>query len=207
MAARILETKSTAKLKRNSNGTLSFYKNNKHYVHALWVTEIEQPHQVTGSRHQSAHVSHWYPRSYAPGDIQVTIRCRTQTDYQRLANLVRMHQKLLTETPGLRFSGRANSTGLRHLMLLRIPSENIAVHGWIPTFTITKRGVFDPAPQYTFGFFTAIDPYSSNPIISHQIREWWNPKKMKPTPTEVKFEEDPDEGRPTRDIPEIQGGL
>lgn len=169
------------KAKANNNASLSFYRQNKHHVHTLYVTGIEQPHQVSGTRVQSQHTAHWYPRSYQPGDIQVTIRCRTQLDYQHLANFVRLHHRLLLETPGLRFSGKANSVGLRHLMLLSIPSEYIIARGWIPTFTISKRGVFDPAPEYTFGFFTALDPWSSDPIVSHQIREWWNSSKMKPT--------------------------
>lgn len=193
---RLLETAATRQLKRNTNGSLSFYRNNKLYVHTLWITEIAQEHNITGKRAQSMHVAHWYPKSYAPGDIQITVRCRTQKDYQRLANLVHFHHHTMLETPGLRFSGRRNSTGLRHLMLLRVPSESLTIHGWIPTFTLTKRGVFDPAPQYQFGFFAAIDPYSSNPIISHQIREYWNPKKM--VPTKDPFATDPDQGKPLR---------
>lgn len=183
------------KAKPNSNGSFSFYRNDKHHVHTLWIEAISQPHQVTGSRAQSVHQSHWYPRSYAPGDISITIRCRTQLDYQHLANFVRLHHRLMLETPGLRFSGRANSIGLRHLMLFRLPTEFITVRGWIPTFRIAKRGVFDPAPQVEIPFFTAIDPYSSDPIISHQIREWWNSKKMKPTNP---YDIDPDQGKPNR---------
>lgn len=199
----MLETAATRALKRGRNGTLSFYHNNKQYIHALWVIAISQPHQINGSRHQSMHQAHWYPRSYAPGDITVETRCRTQRDYQRLSNLVRLHHRVMLETPGLRFSNRVNTTGRRHLMLLHIPSENITVRGWIPSFTITKRGVHDVAPECNFTFFTALDPYSSDPIISHKIREWWNPKKM--LPVKDPFAIDPGQGKPNRDDP-IGGG-
>jgi hypothetical protein len=83
----IYETEATRKNKKNTNASLSFFRNNKHYVHTLWVTLITQPHQVSGSKVAvDAHVAHWYPKSYQPGDLSVTIRCRTQADYQRLAN-------------------------------------------------------------------------------------------------------------------------
>lgn len=192
---RMLENQISRNQKRGTNGSLSFYRNRKHYVHTLWITELEQPHQINGRRVQSVHQAHWYPRSYAPGDISVTIRCRTQEDYQRLANLARFHHQTMLETPGLRFSGRAGTTGLRHLMLLRVPSEALTIRGWIPSFTITKRGVFDPAPLCTFTFFPAIDPYSSNPIISHQIRDW---ARLKGKPVKNPFAIDPDKGKPNR---------
>jgi hypothetical protein len=200
----ILETKTTRAQKKGANAYLSFYRDKKQYVHTLWVTRIEQPHQVSGARHQSQHQAHWYPKSYQPGDISVTVRCRTQEDYQRLANLVRLHHRTLLETPGLRFSGKKNSTGLRHLMLFRVQSEAISVRGWIPSFTISKKGVFDVAPECTFAFFTAIDPYSSDPIISHQIREWWNPNKLKPV--KDPFEIDPEQGKPGRKTEGNQAG-
>jgi hypothetical protein len=193
----IYETEATRKNKKNTNASLSFFRNNKHYVHTLWVTLITQPHQVSGSKVQSMHVAHWYPRSYQPGDLSITIRCRTQADYQRLANMVRLHHRTMLETPGLRFSGKPNSKGLRHLLFFRCPSEALSVHGWISSFTLTKRGVHDVAPEYTFNFFTAIDPYSSDPIISHQIREYWNPSKMKPEADPWTI--DPDKGKPGRD--------
>lgn len=194
----ILETEATAKAKSNSNGSLSFFKDGTHYVHTLWITSIEQPHQITGTRKQSKHVAHWYPKSYAPGDLSVTIRNRTQRDYQRLANLVRLHHKMMTDTPGMRFSNKSGSTGRRHLMFLQIPSEDIYVRGWISTFTLTKKGVHDVAPEYTFSFFTAFDLYSSDPIISHQIREWWNPAKMKAVEDDP-FVIDPEDGNPNRE--------
>ena len=139
------------KAKPGANGSLSFWRDNKHHVHSLWVTVVEQSHQITGSRSQSMHVAHWYPKSFAPGDIQVTIRCRSQLDYQHLANFVRLHHRTMLETPGLRFSGKTGSTGLRHLMLLNIPSEAVVVRGWIPTFRISKKGVFDPLPSTPLG--------------------------------------------------------
>jgi len=182
--------------KHDANGTLSFYKDNVHYVHTLWVETLSQPHQINGSGHQSMHMNHWYPKSYAPGNISLTVRCKHQADYQHLANFIRLHHRLLLETPGLRFSSRKGTTGLRHLMFLRVPSERIECHGWVPTFTLNKKGVFDPAPQCTFDFFVAIDPFSSDPLISHQIREWWNPAKMKPTDP---FLVDPEQGDPERD--------
>ena len=187
----LMETKAKA----HANGSLSFWRQNKLHAHSLWVTALAWPQQINGSRSQSMHQAHWYPRSYQPGNLSVTIRCRTQLDYQHLANFVRLHHRNMLETPGLRFSGKANSVGLRHLLLIRIPSEAITIRGWIPSFTITKRGVFEVAPEYTFEFFCAIDPYSSDPIISHQIRQWWNSAKMKPTDP---FAIDPDQGKPNR---------
>ena len=192
----MLETKATRALKKGTNGALSFYNKNVFYLHTLWVTVVTQPHEISGQRRQSMHQAHWYPRSYQPGNYTITIRCRTQEDYQRLSNLVRLHHTVMMSTPGLRFSGKANSVGLRHMMRLRIPSEAINVYGWIPNFTITKRGVFDPAPEYTFDFFPAHDPLSSDPLISYQIREYWNPNKMKPQ--KDPFTIDPDQGKPNR---------
>jgi len=185
------------KAKKHANGTLSYWQNNKHWVHTLWVEQLEQPQQIRGVRKQSMYTAHWYPKSYAPGDLAVTVRCASQRDLQHLANFVRKHHRLLLETPGLRFSNRANSTGRRHLMFLRISSEAIAVRGWISSFTITKKGVFDPAPQLSFSFFTALDPYSSDPLVSHQIREWFNPAKMKPV--DDPFAIDPIKGKPGRE--------
>lgn len=190
------ETAATRKNKKHTNASLSFFNKNKLYLHTLWVTIIEQPHTISGSRQQSMHRAHWYPRSYQPGDLQITIRCRTQRDYQRLANMVRLHHKVMMETPGLRFSGKANSKGLRHLMRFHCPTENINVHGWISSFTLTKHGVHDVAPMYAFSFFPAIDPLSSDPIISHQLREYWNPKHM--VPVADPFAIDPEKGQPNR---------
>lgn len=190
------ENKTTRASKRSTNASLSFYRKNVLYLHTLWVTIVEQPHTISGSRQQSMHRAHWYPKSYQPGDMQITIRCRSQADYQRLANMVRLHHKTMLETPGLRFSGKANSEGLRHLMRFHLPSEAINVHGWIPLFTLSKHGVHDVAPEYAFSFVTAIDPLSSDPIISHQLREYWNPNKMKPE--KDPFTIDPDQGKPGR---------
>jgi hypothetical protein len=89
--------------------------------------------------------------------------------------------------PGVRFSKNANAVGNRMLMWLTIPSEYISVKGWIPVFQRINRGVFEPAPEYTFDFYVAFDRLSADPLISHAIREFYSPTNMKETTREEVF--------------------
>ena len=42
------------------------------------------------------------------------------------------------------------------------------------SFSVVNRGVFDPAPEYTFNFFVVFDSMSEDIGISHVIKDVYN---------------------------------
>lgn len=141
----------------------------------LYVDVVAQPLSVTGSTAQARLSRQFYPRAHSPGDITIQGRCLTQSDLQRLGLFVRQHQRTLINTPGSILFNRINtsSQGYRRLMKLYVAREGILVRGFIPRFTIEKRGVFDPAPKYTFNFTVVFDPYAENIGVSAATRKYY----------------------------------
>jgi hypothetical protein len=135
---------------------------NRIRVYRFWLMEIEQPHQLSGKNTQSKLYTHFYAKSYSPGQVEVQGRVRTQAEYDLLAVIIRTHQKLMVSQ-----SGRSNATGTDaiSLMTLGIKDENLYYAGWIPTFQGGAKR-FNPAPPFTFRFEVIHDKHSTaNKII------------------------------------------
>lgn len=114
-----------------------------------------------------------YPRSYAPGEIQINGICQSHTRYHELSLFIRQHQIAIVDSPVTDRFARVNSgntTGFRRLLQLSIPSEGILQRGWIDEFRVVNKGVFDPAPEYQFSFFVVFDQLGLDMGISHQIK-------------------------------------
>jgi hypothetical protein len=153
-----------------------YYKSDKPHSRGLWVMEISQGHELSGSAYQSRTKRHFYPRSYAPGDIVVKGRCSSQEQLQTLSLFIRMHQRAIMAMPRNQRFARINtsSPGYQRLLRLSIPSERLLVRGWVSNFSIIKKGVFDPAPEYTFNFFVVFDNTAQNIALSHRIRRFYD---------------------------------
>lgn len=164
-----------ARPKRGINAYILYRFNKRQHIKRLWVMQLEQAHQLQGNSAQSRFTRHFYPRSYAPGAMQVTGRCRTEKEYQELARFIRTHQRRLITSP-YNFARLAhNAKGYQLLMKLGIPDEGVSLRGWIPNFNLSKRGVFNPAPEFTFQFDIAFDPHSTPIEVSHALRKWYGP--------------------------------
>lgn len=121
----------------------------------LWVTKIKQINKLEGKYGQSLLTRHFYPRSFGYGNLQITGIAGSSLDptsnemidgqqtYQNLAQFIREHQTTLVSQLDL-FNN--------YLMNLQIFAEGIYVRGFVDKFTLTKRGVFEPAPEYNFEF-------------------------------------------------------
>lgn len=154
--------------KKRPNGYLSFTNRADTTVyHSLWVNDISQSLELTGTPAQSTWTRKFYPRSFAPGAITVNGVCSSQRDYQDLANFIRSHHIDLMAT--------SNPIPFAKFMRLSIPSEALSVRGWIPKFTISKKGVFEPAPNFTFSFSVGFDHHSTPVEISHSVKKWFTP--------------------------------
>jgi hypothetical protein len=142
----------------------------------LWVMRLEQPHMLTGATYQSRTKRHFYPRSYAPGDITVGGRLPHEESLQNLSLYIRKHQRAVLNVPNAERFARVNpkAPGFQRLMRLSIPSENILVRGWIPDFSITKKGVFNVAPEFSFNFFVVFDNTARDIGISHRIKKYYD---------------------------------
>jgi hypothetical protein len=158
------------------NAYLSYEAGGTTHQLPLYIQSIAQPLQVTGSTAQGRVSRQFYPRAHAPGDIAVNGQCLSQADYQRLALFIREHQRMLINTPGTVMFNRTstNSEGYRRLMKLYVIKEGVLVRGFIPRFTITKKGHFDPAPKYSFNFTVIFDPYAENIAVSSAVRKYYS---------------------------------
>jgi hypothetical protein len=128
----------------------------------FYLMELEQPHLLGGSVHQSKLYSHFYARSYSPGQVQVKGRVRTQSAYDTMATFIRDHQKLMVTQPG---RSNSSATDAISLMTLSIKDENLYYAGWIPSFQGGAKR-FNPAPPIDFSFEVIHDKHSTaNKII------------------------------------------
>lgn len=168
-----------AEAKPGHNATLDYRAisaNGKKYVARqffLYVEKLSQSHTLSGSSSQGRYSKHFYARSYAPGDMELKVRCRSQDDYQNLALFVREHQRTLVAQPGKFEVTSSASAGFKRLLRLSVPSENIFYHGWIKTITISKKGVFEQAPECTLTYTVAFDNgFTEKTKQSLQIKSW-----------------------------------
>jgi hypothetical protein len=152
-------------------GRISYFDGARH-SYDLWVTAVEQTFTLSGTASQSRQTKHFYPHGLGLGPMHVSVVCPSQEDYQATARFIRRHQEVLINIPDSeRFTPLAHNIPSR-LLTLSIPSEGIQNLGFIEAFTLTKKGVFDPAPKYTFDFQTIVDPHTSNFFISHALVKW-----------------------------------
>lgn len=141
---------------RNLEGNLTHFN--------LWVMEYSQPHHLAGSDAQSKLYKHFYPRSYAPGNITVKGRVPDQEVYDNLAKYIRSHHELLMDP---RVSGASNLNSGTQLPLFSfgVPSEGIAVQGFIVNFEAGAKR-WNVAPEFTFDFTVIKDLHSTNSDIT-----------------------------------------
>jgi hypothetical protein len=143
----------------------------------LWINELSQEHSLNLTSPQSRLNKQHYPRSYAPGDMSVSGQCPSQEDYQRLSLFIREHQQKLIGSPGNYFI--KGQVGYDLLLQLDVASERISLKGFISSFKISKKGVFDPAPKYVFNFTPLVDTYDvGNFRISNEIGRYARPKSV-----------------------------
>lgn len=148
------------------------YVNSQEFSYDLWVTTITQPYSLIGTEQQSRLTKHFYPHGFNLGALTVTGVCQSQEDLQALARFVRTHQQaLINQPPDELFIPHQN--GISRLLSLAIPTEGIAnLGGFIGEFQLSKKGVFDPAPQYTFDFVVILDPHTRDYTLSHALVKW-----------------------------------
>ena len=173
---RILE----GRVKPGANATLSFVLGKTRYTHALWVTSLEQPHQLQGTTQQSRRTQHFYPTSYSPGNLDIKGRCYTTEEYQALANFVRYHQEVMIDSPGLSVQGPASTKGFSRLLRFKMTSEQRDLHGWVERFRFTKTGVLAVAPEFEMSFFVAYDGFSKQKVVVSAGSGIYNPQDWKP---------------------------
>lgn len=164
------------------NALISYYPiiantNNTSETKYLWITKIAQTNELSGPTYNSKNTRHFYPRSYGPGDYQITGVAQSQEDYQLISRFIRKHQEQMVSGVKQIYVDQATIGSYKYLMNLIIPSENIFVQGWINSFTINKKGVFDPAPEYTFPFTIGWDSHSTNIDSSFSIEKWYSPNR------------------------------
>ncbi|MBA3756774.1 MAG: hypothetical protein H0X02_11335 [Nitrosomonas sp.] len=195
--------KSSSKEMKGSNATLSYKVSGHNHTFKLWVMEIEQPHMLSGQPYQSRTKRHFYPRSYAPGDIAVSGRCTSQENYQRLSLFIRKHQRAVLNVPATERFARVNTSapGYQRLMRLSIPSEQLLVRGWIDNFSFTKSGVFAPAPEFKFSFFVVFDNTARDIGISHRIKKYYERGDIAAARTRRVAEDLAGDGNPFDDPP------
>lgn len=153
------------------NAFLSYTDDTGTHVFPINVMSYEQPLALSGSTAQSRLSRQFYPKTFSPSDITVKGRCDSQKDYQRLALFVRKHHLALVSTPNDVMFTRldVNSTGYRRLMRLFIRGEDFDVRGWVAKNTISKRGVFEPAPEFNLAFTPVFDSRSKEVLISYAL--------------------------------------
>ena len=157
------------------NASLSYTIDSTNFRQELFVMDLEQTHELSGTTAQSRLYRQFYPRAYAPGDMKVSGRCRSQEEYQQLGLFIREHQRRLLDSPANVMFNRADLTnpGYQRLLRLSVPSEGIILRGYVQRFTISKRGVHDPAPEYSFDFVVVFDPHAIDIEASSVIQQYF----------------------------------
>ena len=174
---------------RKPNAVLR-YTDGKQQVKYLWVMEVEQEIGMEGLSYQSRWTKRFYPRSFKQGPLVIKGRCASMADQTRLAFYIRKHQLALVKHAGERFFSDSP-----FLMKFSLPSEDIFVLGFVPTFEIHKQGHFAPAPEYEIRFEVLFDRRHSNkdPMYSFAITDLAEAIQRGLTP---EFEEQPDSVEP-----------
>lgn len=156
-------------VKKNGNGSLSYVAAGVSYKYDLWVTSLQQPLALAGNTSQSRVTKHFYPSGYTLGDLTVGGICGSQEEYQGLSLFIRTHQLALMNQPNT--ENFLTNSGASRLLTISIPDEGILYSGFVKIFTLTKKGVFEPAPEFTFPFSVVHDPHSTEIDISVQLRK------------------------------------
>lgn len=159
----------------NFNAYLSYTDDIGVHAIGLYVDSIEQPHELTVNTSQTRWAKQIYSRAYMPGDIAVSGRCLSQDDLQSLGLFIRLHHRALLNTPTSQAFTNPDSAGAQRLMKLSIPSERVIARGFIPSFQITKRGVFEPAPTYQFSLTVIFDASAATIVASRASTKYFNP--------------------------------
>lgn len=161
----------------NHNGFLDYIVDGEKHNFSFYIERTSQPFSLSGESAQTRLRKQFFPKGYSPGNLSITGRVTSQDALQRFAKFVRDHHVTMINTPGgMAFTKLDSATpGFNRLMRLFIVGEDILYRGWIPQFTITKKGVFEPAPQFTFDFLPVFDQHATNIYTSRQIQKlWWN---------------------------------
>lgn len=152
--------------KKGTSATLSYRHGGELKAYTLWLNKVSQEHSLQGETHQGLLSNHFYPKSYSPGDYQLTGYHDGQGDLQELALFIRGHHEALIEhVGGFNTQNRSiaqNSSAFSLLMYLTIPSEGIACRGWVASFTITRMGVIERTPNFSFPFTVIYDTHSAD---------------------------------------------
>jgi len=142
---------------------------NIHLSQDLWIKKLAQDNSLQGESHQSRYSRHFYPRYYSPGDLQVSCIAPSQEFYQSVAFFIRRHQRTISSASSL-------NLGEAPFLHLQIPYENLYLKGVINKILLSKRGVFDPAPEFSFDFTILVDQSRSQDFfLSSAIKNWFDP--------------------------------
>lgn len=164
-------------------GELSYLDDSIVQSHPIYIVSISQPQSLSGSTAQSANYRHFYPRSHLPGDIEVQGFCKSQDEYQQLALFIRQHQRALLNTPNDVRYQFPNSQDSQRLLLLDVPTEQTHWRGFVKTFGMVKKGVFVPAPTYTFNLVVVFDSTSENFALSNRVNQYYKSGTRSSTPS------------------------
>lgn len=149
----------------------------------IYVESMQQPFALSVNTAQTRLSQQVFPRAYSPGNLTMNAVTTTQDEYQTFARFVREHQVTMINTPGsMAFTSLdKDSPGYQRLMTLYIDAEGILYKGWVPTFTMTKKGAMVPAPKFTIEFYVVFDAHASNIFASRQVQKlWWQQSSPKP---------------------------
>jgi hypothetical protein len=158
------------------NAQLSYTADGNAHSFPLFVEEVNQAQSLSVSTAQSRLFKQVYPRSHMPGNISIQGRAVSQGEFQRLGLFVRRHHKALISSPAnINFTRlNINSPGYTRMLRLSIPTEGIIVRGFVQSFKVRKRGVFEPAPTYNFDFVVIFDPHSTKVEASSILRQYYD---------------------------------
>lgn len=185
------------------NGQLSYAADGITHSVQVYIEEFSQGLTLSGSSVQTRLNKQFYPRAFSPGNGVITARATSQNEYQRFAKFVRDHHITMINTPStMAFTrGDSESPGYQRLMRLYIAGEGILWRGWIPNFTLNKKGVMEPAPQFQFEFYVVFDSHATDIYASRQITKlWWSQQTQAPVKVSGGKVEKASSDDPTLDI-------
>jgi hypothetical protein len=166
---------------KGANGRISYSNAGNKYVHNLWVNVVSQSLGLSGQSAQSRLRKVFYPRANQVGNLKIEGQCQSQTDYQELALFIKKHQRILLSAPYTDLYTRQSTKneGPNRLIRLEVPSEGIYARGFIESFSISKKGFFEPAPNYEFELVIVFDRTHENYAISHELQKYFKGSKKK----------------------------
>lgn len=165
------------------NGQLSYTADGQTHSVQVYIEKFSQPLTLSGTTAQTRLSRQFYPRAFSPGNGNITARATSQAEMQRFSKFVRDHHITMVNTPSTMAFTRTDSQspGYQRLMRLYIAGEDILWRGWIPNFTLSKKGVMEPAPEFSFQFYVVFDMHATNIYGSRQVTKlWWQQKAQEP---------------------------